>query len=555
MIFVLALLVACGRGEPRGAATSDSAENESTVVQSDAMVTSFIVETTDPVPLAGVEAAVADVLTGRLEVAQLFPDTPDLEGMYVIATGRSFSEREAFDVAYRLKDLPLISDAVPNFPLHKPDLPREAAAACKEGDNPDVPDDHGWSLNKMNAQAAWSLEPPEGGLRRGEGIIVCHPDSGWAEHLEYEAEAIVKDRGIDLIDGSGNGRDPLNYAGNPGHGTGTGSVIASRDDPADDGDTDPPGGVVGVAPRSRVLPIRTLKSVVQFLDSDVARAVNYARGEACDVVSMSLGGAGFFGLKKAISRTVERDDKIVIAAAGNCVGFMVAPAKYDTTIAAAASNWNDAPWKGSSKGSAVTITAPGEGVWVARRKKNSTNIDAVESANGTSYATAALAGAAADWIAFHGKDRLNDAKGQHSLTELFRFVLQDAVTKPPGWDSARYGPGILDIEKLLKADIKAFPKDQPRAAGDADTPLATLSRTIDRSLQQTRDVLLFLFGNGDPDSLASTYGTELERIATIRPADIKRILDQVDQRAERSALDSDVAERFSARMRTAAATD
>jgi hypothetical protein len=257
-------------------------------------------------------------------------------------------------------------------------------------------------------------------------------------------------------------------------------------------------------------------------------------------------------LKKAIQKAVEEDDKIVVAAAGNCVGWVVAPAKYETTIAAAASNWKDVPWKGSSKGGAVTMTAPGEGIWVARRTHDSVATDKVDPSNGTSYATAAIAGAAADWIAFHGKERLNAAKGEHSLTALFRFALQDAVTKFEGWDTRRYGPGVLDLEKLLQADISAFPKDQPRSAADADTPLMTLARTIDRSPRQTRDVLKFLFGDGDPDRLAETYGAELERMAATRPADMQRILDLVDQRAVRSEINAEIAGRFSTRLQDAA---
>jgi serine protease len=50
---------------------------------------------------------------------------------------------------------------------------------------------------------------------------------------------------------------------------------------------------VGVAPRADLVPIRAVESVVQFFDSDVARAVEHARLVNCHVVSMSLGGTGF----------------------------------------------------------------------------------------------------------------------------------------------------------------------------------------------------------------------------------------------------------------------
>lgn len=509
------------------------------------MVTSWIVDTGERVTRRDVERIVASVIASP-SAERLFPDTPEFAGMYIVTARQAVTEREAFDVAYRLKELPRIEDAAPNFDRHEPDLPREAAAACLFGSDA-VPEDLGWSIDRINARAAWALEPGEGGKRQGEGITICHPDSGWSEHVELDADAIAMDLGIDLIDG-GNGQDPLNYSGNPGHGTATGSVIVSRDN-ADGGGI--PGPVTGVAPRARVIPIRTLKSVAMFLDSDVARAVDYARRQSCDVVSMSLGGAGFFGLKKVINKAVEEDDKIVIAAAGNCVGWVVAPAKYGTTIAAAASNGNDLPWKGSSRGGSVTATAPGEGVWVARRNRDTSDVTRVEAANGTSYATAAIAGAAANWVAFHGKERLDAAKGDHSLAALFRFALLESVRTPEGWDTGRYGAGILNLEELLQLDLDSFPRDRPRAA-DTDSPLMTLSRSIDRTPRQTRDVLQYLFGTGEPETLAEIYGAEIERMAATRPADMQRILDLVDQRAERSVLDEEIAARMSTRMQTAA---
>jgi hypothetical protein len=288
------------------------------------------------------------------------------------------------------------------------------------------------------------------------------------------------------------------------------------------------------------------------MDSNTARAVNYARTQSCDVISMSLGGAGFFGLKKAIRKAVD-EDVIVVSAAGNCVGFVVAPASYRTTIAAAASNSEMKPWKGSSRGKAVTMTAPGEAVYIARRGRGSTDTQLVEPSDGTSFAAAEIAAAAANWIAFHGKARLNQAKGSYPLADLFRFVLQDAVDVPPDWDTQRYGPGILNLKKLLEANIDLFPKDQPRSM-DRETALSTLAQMIDRTPSQTRALLQHLFGDGDPEQLADTYGAELQRLAVTKPQVITEILNQVDRRLPRTEITEETTRSFSSRMRAATQT-
>jgi subtilisin family serine protease len=69
---------------------------------------------------------------------------------------------------------------------------------------------------------------------------------------------------------------------------------------------------------------------------------------------MSLGGIPAFSLHRALRRAVQAD-VIVLAAAGNCEGTVVWPARYDNCIAVV----RDAPWRGSCHGAAVDISAPG----------------------------------------------------------------------------------------------------------------------------------------------------------------------------------------------------
>ncbi len=237
---------------------------------------------------------------------------------------------------------------------------------------------------------------------------------------------------------------------------------------------------------------------------------------------MSLGGRAFFGLERAINDAVRRG-KIVVNAAGNCIGMVVAPASYDNAIAVAATNADDEPWKGTSKGRAVDIAAPGEDVYVAEAVAGATGTRA-SPGNGTSFATAAVAGAAADWLAFHGKARIDDARGSLSRRDLFVQLLQASARKPEGFDSERMGAGILNLEALLKQPLGA-PRTQLRPPPRDDT-VNLLARTLDREPQAVRAGLQRMLGQpADFDAQLQRFGPELVDIAMRDPDAFRQALD------------------------------
>ena len=391
---------------------------------------------------------------------------------------------------------------------------RQAVAACLGDDGVPVPADPAWSLAAMRVAQARALVPPAGGKALGEGIRVCHPDSGWTDHVDLDGARIDRSASLNLMEGGNDARDPLGYQGNPGHGTKTGSVIVSDGGFGNAGGTTPPGTVVGLAPKATLVPIRTFNSVVRVLDSNTARAVRHASVAQCDVLSMSLGGRAFFGLERAINDAVRRGI-IVVNAAGNCIGMVVAPASYDNAIAVAATNAQDKPWKGSSKGRAVDIAAPGEDVYVAEAVAGATGTRATPG-NGTSFATAAVAGAAADWLAFHGKARIDAARGSLSRRDLFLQLARESARKPAGFDSTRYGAGILDLHALLQRPL-GTPGTQLRAP-PRDDAVQLLSRTLDVEADAVRRGLSRMLGTPDDlDAELARFGPELLDIAMRDP--------------------------------------
>jgi hypothetical protein len=134
-------------------------------------------------------------------------------------------------------------------------------------------------------------------------------------------------------------------------------------------------------------------------------------------------------------------------AAGNEVQAVVAPAVYPGTIAVAASNPLDYDWKGSSRGSAVDITAPGEDVYVPIWNKE--KMEDYAYGNGTSYATPHIAAAAAYWLAAYQTTLNTPEYSGWRKVEAFRKALDISARRDNNLPRKGFGHGILDMKALL----------------------------------------------------------------------------------------------------------
>lgn len=523
------LTTACERAAPPPAAQTPSPP-PATEPTTPAWTRGYAVELAPQQTEAELRTAADAVFADVVAVERLFPDVDpadDPEGLARIWRVRvadpAATDANAWDQAYALQEAGSFARVEPDTEDTLVEAQkRSAVTACFGDEGVPAPADPAWSLRAMRVPQARALAPPAGGRALGEGIRVCHPDSGWTDHVDLDGARIDRTGSLNLMEGGSDARDPLGYSGNPGHGTKTGSVIISDGGFGAGGGTTAPGTVVGLAPKATLVPIRTFNSVVRVLDSNTARAVRHATSAQCDVISMSLGGRAFFGLERAINDAVRRGT-IVVNAAGNCIGMVVAPASYDNAIAVAATNAEDRPWKGSSKGRAVDIAAPGEDVYVADAVSGATGTRS-SPGNGTSFATAAVAGAAADWLAFHGKARVDAVRGGQSRRDLFVQLLQGSARVPQGFDTDRYGAGILDLEALLKAPLGA-PRTQLRPPPRDDT-VNLMARTLDRDPGEVRDGLSRMLGApADLEAELARFGAELLDIAMRDPDAFGRALD------------------------------
>lgn len=365
-----------------------------------------------------------------------------------------------------------------------------------------------WALENIRVPEAWVLSP-----LKGQGVKVAQPDTGITDHPEIQDANLRIADALNVLEGGSNPLDPLRpNAANPGHGTATGSVLASGE----------AGQLVGAAPNAELIPIRCLDDVKVFDGTPVAKAIDHARKVGADVISMSLGGTPSRSVRRAIAKAVDADI-IVIAAAGNCVGLVVWPAQYDDVIAVGGTNIGDRMWKGSSSGSAVTISAPAELVWRAERKKASDPPALVSGGQGTSFATALTAGVAALWLAHFGRAAvLAQARARDvSVQELFRAALRQTARRPAGWMDGKLGAGIVDAAALLSLPLIQIAVGTRTRASDAET--------FNQMLESAQGP-----GAGDPLFDWAKHGLE---VASLVLADAKSGRDLAEGRSEARAFD------------------
>jgi len=352
----------------------------------------------------------------------------------------------AFAAGYALADEFRLRTAEPDLPTPffpeedtpPPGTPVEEALRFPPGcwvDPEDLPPR--WALDRLRVPQAWAFSEAQGRPAHGLGVVIAQPDTGVIRHVELDG--VLRVGGWDVLGHDADPTDPLDGA-NPGHGTGTASVVVSPETLR----------VTGSAAAASHMPIRAITNVVQVSQVAVAEAIGHAVDHGAHVITMSLGGVPAAVLQRALRRAVAAD-VIVLAAAGNCVRTVVWPARYDECIAVAGTDAADRMWRGTCRGPAVDISAPGQNVV----KANTDGGTAVGQGQGTSFAVALTAGVAALWLAHHGRaDLIAAARARgETLQEMFRRLVRATARRPAGWNSFELGAGIADARALLAADL------------------------------------------------------------------------------------------------------
>jgi type VII secretion-associated serine protease mycosin len=288
----------------------------------------------------------------------------------------------------------------------------------------------------------------------GAGVTVAVVDTGVdATHPDLAGNV---QPGTDFVDPGGDG-----HLDNDGHGTSMAGIISGHGHGNN-------AGVLGIAPKAQILPVRVMAGSHGFGASKESRGIAWAAQHGVKVMCLAFAGdADDPELKQAVAEALAAD-VVVVAGAGNRpesshVGY---PAAYPGVVAAAGVDQQGNHADVSVTGPEITLAAPA--VDIASTQPNNKYSKGV----GTSDATAIIAGVAALVRAKY--PNLSAAEVVHRLTAT-------ATHKgPPGRDD-EYGYGIVNPVAALTADVPALPPStSPSATDPAPVSAATTAAQPDR---------------------------------------------------------------------------
>ena len=417
---------------------------------------------------------------------------PDPGRQQLLVRARVSGGANPFDLARALEDASGGWEIEPDLDstLFRPSP--NSYRVCEELGTPTA--DPRWAVEQIGCLEAWKQST-------GIGVKVGHPDTGYVDHPQLLG-AIAG--GYDFLDSDGDAHDvltgipPFQF---PGHGTGTASVLVSPEAGTAD--------LVGAAPGAKVVPYRVARSVVLLRGRRLLQAIRRAREDDCRVISISLGGL-FLGssLRRELDATVA-EGRIVIAAAGQPVRFVVEPASYASTIGVAGSTIEREPWSLTARGESVDFCAPAAGVPRAVAESGE-----VAGGDGTSFSTALSAGVAAVWFAKHAEELLGGER--EAVVPTFRSLVRQSAEAgaPPDWDHGNYGAGIIDAAALMELSLSdAKPEPPPPEVSRGKRIVKWLARLVEEPADDVRSWLDRTFSDS-PEEAAERVGTELASLSS-----------------------------------------
>ena len=224
-----------------------------------------------------------------------------------------------------------------------------------------------WHLNSMNIDKLWTFS-------KGESQTIAFIDTG----LSNKVQETYKDRIVapyNFLDGKDNVDD------DHGHGTQIISIASG----------DGSFGVYGIAPESKIMPIKSVNKHGQINYALLAKSIHYAVEHHATVICVSLGGyQNDPDVIAAIKYAFENNISVVAAAGDYSQKDLLFPANQHGVISVEAKDEQNTTWKDSNVSDLSTISFPGVNIKAIQIRD--TGIIRSDLNNGTSQACAIASG-------------------------------------------------------------------------------------------------------------------------------------------------------------------
>jgi subtilisin family serine protease len=274
--------------------------------------------------------------------------------------------------------------------------------------------------NLHNIPEAWKTT-------KGEGVIVGVIDTGLPVHRDLDGQ---------ILDYANFTEDPIEDLVQ-GHSTFCCGILCANENNE---------GVVGSAPKAKLMIAKALGDDGSGSDENLANAINWCIEKKVDIINMSLGApAKYAYLFKETEKAVKKayaNGIVIICAAGNENADQVSvPARYEEAIAVAAVDSKKQRANFSNKGPALDFAASGVNLVSTFLNNSYSNM------SGTSFSSPQVAGIAALIISEHrnNPDKNTPLTSPTDVREHIRKICIDLG--PTGWDN-EYGFGLPVFGKI-----------------------------------------------------------------------------------------------------------
>ncbi len=284
-----------------------------------------------------------------------------------------------------------------------------------------------WALTALKAETVHQST-------KGSGVTVAVLDTGVkSSHSDLSGRVLS---GTDLV-APGTSADDEN-----GHGTHVAGIIAAVQNNS--------RGIAGMAPSTKILPVRVLDRNGNGSSANVAKGILYAASHGAKVITMSFGSTQqSTAMKTAVAEAIKKNVLVVAAAGNRGCGLLGAateyPAAYSGVVGVGAVTQSMRRASYSSCGSWVDVVAPGDRI-ISTMIRNSVGLGCSSSADyctlsGTSFSAPYAAAAGALAISRRGWSQSTVASRLQSTATDLSTAGKDKHT----------GAGFINPSKLISS--------------------------------------------------------------------------------------------------------